>query len=85
MKQNPFAPSQESLPAASAWPQSRLVGGLVFLVGAAGSAYGALAFWIWQGLPPNNPLSGRLPSLYVLAGGMALMLFGLTVRNLHVR
>jgi len=54
-------------------------------MGVATSAYGAVAFWILHSLPPNGGGSGRLPSLYVLVGGMAAMLLGLVIRDLRLR
>ena len=45
------------------------------------TAYGAIAFFVMQSLPPNGGDSGRLPSLYIILGGLAGMLVGAVGRN----
>jgi len=86
MSQNPYETPQGNSPQpGSRRPVRAVIGLTVCLIGAGISAYGAVAFWILNRLPPNDETSGRLPSLYVLFGGMALLLVGLTIRNLRVK
>ena len=59
------------------------VGSVILAIGIAALCYGALAFWVLPGLPPNGGNSGRLPSLYILFAGVALTLVGLAVRGLR--
>ena len=60
------------------------IGTVILLAGAAILAYGAAGFWLMPTLPPNGGVNGRLPSLYVLAGGMAVAFVGLVVRGFRV-
>ena len=86
MDENPHKATDQSAGHPSrSLPIRAILGNTVCFIGAGGAAYGALAFWVFQALPPNDLISGRLPSLYLLAGGMALLLVGLTIRNLRVR
>ena len=48
-------------------------------------AYGAIAFWLIQTLPPNGPGRGRLPSVYVMGAGIVIAFLGLIVRDLRIR
>jgi hypothetical protein len=86
MDENPYQPPQANSapPASSRAPMRSIIGGAILGVGVGVSAYGALAFWVFRGLPPNDHVS-RLPSLNVMFVGMALMLFGLVFRNLRLR
>lgn len=45
------------------------------------TAYGAVAFFLVQTLPPNGGTNGRLPSLYIMLGGIIGMLVGAAGRN----
>src|SRR4051812_45357860 len=54
----------------------------IVVLGLAALAYGALGFWIVPALPPNSGWSGRLPSLYVMGGGMLAAVAGLATKSL---
>jgi hypothetical protein len=60
------------------------LGTLVLIVGIAVSLYAATAFFLRNELPPNSETS-RLPSLYLLFAGMAVMFVGTAVRNFRLR
>ncbi len=60
----------------------RMIGTVILLIGLAVTAYGAVAFFLVQSLPPNGGPNGRLPSVYILFGGMAGMFLGMVVRGL---
>ena len=75
---NPYASPTEGKAATKSGSGWNKVGTAVLVVGLATLAYGAVAFWIVQSLPPNGGASGRLPSLYVMGAGIALSLLGLT-------
>jgi hypothetical protein len=86
MSPNPYqAPQGNSTPPRSRAKIRTIIGLAILLAGLGVAVYGAVAFWVLQGLPPNNSSSGRLPSLYMLFGGMGLLLLGLTIRNLRLR
>lgn len=57
----------------------------LFVIGLAVLGYGAVAFWLVQGLPPNGGTSGRLPSLYVMGIGIVITIVGLATRDLRSR
>lgn len=59
---------------------SRLVGAIVLAVGLIVLAYGVTAFWLLTSLPPNGGAYGRLPSLYLMLGGIVTTLIGLATR-----
>jgi len=59
---------------------AKMVGTAVLGVGLAVLAYGAVAFWLIQALPPNS-VGSRLPSLYVMAAGIVVSLAGLVLRG----
>jgi hypothetical protein len=61
----------------------RTAGTITLLLGLAATCYGAIAFFAFNGLPPNDQTNGRLPSLYILLAGMAVMFLGLTLRGLR--
>ena len=63
----------------------RKSGTAILLLSAFVTAYGAVAFFLINSLPPNGGGYGRLPSLYVFLGGMGGMLLGVTIRRLHLR
>ena len=86
MSDNPYQPPEASSPAPqSGLPLRVLIGRVVLGLGIAVSAYGALAFWVMKALPPNNPIEGRLPSLYVIFAGMGAMLVGLAFRTSRMK
>ena len=62
----------------------RTIGLVILLLGLAVCAYGAVGFWVYNNLPPNDEFNGRSPSLYVIFGGMAGMLLGAAVRGLRL-
>lgn len=62
----------------------RKIGTGVLVVGLATLAYGAIAFWIIPTLPPNEPATGRLNSLFVLGAGAAASLIGLAIRETRI-
>jgi hypothetical protein len=61
----------------------RKIGTVVLAVGLAMLAYGAVAFWLINALPPNGGANGRLPSLYVMGIGIAVAIVGLIARGLR--
>lgn len=61
-------------------PVSNAVGDVLLWAGVLALTYGAVACFVIN-LPPNNPVSGRLPSIYIMAAGSVLSLVGLTMRN----
>jgi len=56
----------------------------VLIVTMLATAYGAVAFFLVQTLPPNGGTNGRLPSLYIMLGGIVGMLVGAAGRNFKV-
>ena len=64
---------------------ARTIGIAILLVGAGVTAYAALAFSLINPLPPNSPTAGRLPSLWLMFGGMAGMLLGSVIRGFGCR
>jgi hypothetical protein len=64
---------------------TRSIGTGLFLTGLAILAYGAIAFWLIKSLPPNGGPTGRLPSLYIMGGGIVAVLAGLALRDLRTR
>lgn len=82
---NPYEPPQEEMDAASpAVPPLRKIGTTILLIGLATLAYGAIACWLLQRLPPNGGGQGRLPSVYMMGIGIVIVLVGLVVRDLRV-
>ena len=63
---------------------ARKIGNAILAVAAIATAYGALAFFALTDLPPNGGVSGRLPSLYIMLGGMGGMLIGSVARDLRL-
>jgi uncharacterized membrane protein len=57
-----------------------MVGTGILILGLLVLAYGAVAFWLINSLPPNGGAQGRLPSLYVMGGGIVGVLIGLAMR-----
>ena len=53
----------------------------VLILAVLVTAYGALAYFVVRTLPPNGGGSGRLPSLYIMLGGIAGLLVGAVGRN----
>lgn len=53
----------------------------ILIVAVLVTAYGTVAFFVVQTLPPNGGTSGRLPSLYIMLGGITGMLVGAVGRN----
>jgi hypothetical protein len=91
MDENPYRPPETPHESPRRGPRiktvmtmARKLGTGILVIGIAVLAYGALAFFIKNDLPPNGGPSGRLPSLYVLFAGMAAMLLGMTVRGLRI-
>lgn len=60
------------------------IGTTILVIGILIATYGGIAFFIVNSLPPNGGENGRLPSLYLLLGGMAAMLVGTIVRGLNI-
>jgi hypothetical protein len=81
---NPYEASKETHLFANEPPSIGLkfAGGVVLLIGIILLGYGAAAFWWKPTLPPNNREFGRLPSVYVMGGGIAVSLIGLVMRTL---
>ncbi len=63
---------------------AKAAGNVVAIAGLVALAYGAVGFWLIPGLPPNNPTSGRLPSIYFLGAGILATLIGLAMRDLRL-
>ncbi|MBN1854101.1 MAG: hypothetical protein JW829_15345 [Pirellulales bacterium] len=83
--ENPFkTPKEDPAAATSARSFSKTLGTGIVLVGLAVIAYGAVAFWLIQSLPPNGGGNGRLPSLYVMGLGIVVAVVGLVARDLRV-
>ncbi|MEM8782298.1 MAG: hypothetical protein AAGE65_05505 [Planctomycetota bacterium] len=57
----------------------------LLLVSLLVAAYGCVAFFLMNDLPPNGGPQGRLPSLYVMLGGIGGMLVGTVGRNLKIK
>jgi hypothetical protein len=55
----------------------RTAGKVILILGLIATGYGALDFFVIVSLPPNDPLNGRLPSLYLILAGIPAMLIGL--------
>jgi len=58
---------------------------ILLVLGALLTAYGALGFFVFMDLPPNNSISGRLPSSCLMFGGFAGMLIGAVGRNFRLK
>jgi hypothetical protein len=63
---------------------SKILGTTILLAGLTILGYGAIAFWLIKSLPPNGGTTGRLPSLYVMGGGIVAVLIGLALRDLRL-
>lgn len=82
MTENPYKASSTEAPHSSLRMNLRRgIGTGVLVMGLLVLAYGAIALWIIPILPPNEPTTGRLNSLYVLGAGMIISLIGLAVRE----
>jgi hypothetical protein len=64
---------------------TRKFGNGILLISAIVAVYGALAFFLITSLPPNGEAYGRLPSLYILFGGISGMLVGIAFGGLRLR
>lgn len=62
----------------------RKAGTVILLLGVTATLYAACAFFLLQTLPPNDAMNGRLPSLYLLLIGMAVILLGTAIRGLRL-
>lgn len=62
----------------------RTIGTVILIAGGVLTAYAAIAFWLLKSLPPDGGHQGRLPSLYLLFTGFAVMLVGLVVLDFRV-
>lgn len=86
MIENPYnSPQPDGSYPASRLGMHRKVGTGILVVGLATLAYGAIAFWIFPMLPPNEPTTGRFNSIFVLGAGMITSLGGLAIRETRVR
>src|SRR6476660_597139 len=83
MEQNPYDAQQpDTQTRRNPNTIARQVGTATFVIGLAALAYGVCEFWLVPALPPNNGWSGRLPSLYVMGGGIVAAIVGLSVKSL---
>lgn len=87
MSNDPYEPPDSAADSASdsaaghdRSPVSNAGGDILLWAGMLALTYGAVACFVIN-LPPNNPVSGRLPSIYIMAAGSVLSLVGLTMRN----
>lgn len=87
MSNDPYEPPETAADSSSDAPSghdrspvSNAVGDVLLWAGVLALTYGAVACFLIN-LPPNNPVSGRLPSIYIMAAGSVLSLVGLTMRN----
>ncbi len=83
--ENPYKTPEDIASPSS--PQRNLLkaaGTAVVFVGLAVLAYGAIAFWLINSLPPNGGANGRLPSLYVMGVGIIVVVIGLIARDLRL-
>lgn len=62
----------------------RKIGLGMLVLGAVVTLYGALGFFVWMEIWPNNEFEGRLPSLWVMFSGMGAMLTGAAVKGLRM-
>ncbi|MBN1911213.1 MAG: hypothetical protein JW818_15820 [Pirellulales bacterium] len=82
---NPFkTPKEDSSSSTPSRRPSNVLGTGILLVGLSVVAYGAVAFWLIQSLPPNGGGNGRLPSLYVMGVGIVVAVVGLIARDFRV-
>jgi hypothetical protein len=83
MSNDPYEPPETASDSPSGHDRSTVanpVGDILLWAGMLALTYGAVACFLIN-LPPNNPVSGRLPSIYIMAAGSVLSLVGLTMRN----
>jgi hypothetical protein len=64
---------------------TRKFGNGILWISVVVAAYGALAFFLITSLPPNGEAHGRLPSLYILFGGISGMFMGIAFGGLRLR
>jgi CDP-diglyceride synthetase len=57
------------------------IGKFVLAFGTVTLIYGVTAFWLLPNLPPNNPVTGRLPCLYVIGVGIVATVMGLALKG----
>jgi len=82
---NPYeAPKDKAAAPTPTRHVSKMIGTGVLVAGLAILAYGAIAFWLINVLPPNGGANGRLPSLYVMGAGILVAVVGLVARDLHL-
>lgn len=86
MSDNPYAsPTASSDPSLGArrWSALKVLGTICLVVGLLGLVYGIVACFVIS-LPPNNPVSGRLPSIYIMGAGGVLSVIGFAMRDLRI-
>ena len=87
MSDNPYA-APVSTSASSCgqrwWSAFKVLGTICLAVGLLQLVYGALACFVIRNLPPNNAVSGRLPSIYIMGLGGILSVIGLAMRDLRI-
>jgi hypothetical protein len=86
MDPNPYATptASDPKPPDSNRRIARGIGTAILAAGLVVLAYGAVAFWLVQSLPPNGGASGRLPSLYVMGVGILGAIIGMVVRDVRL-
>ncbi len=62
----------------------QLTGKFVLVIGGLILAYAAAAFWLFNELPPNDAIHGRLPSLYLMGAGIVIVVVGLIASDQRV-
>ena len=63
---------------------SQTIGTFVLVIGGLILAYAAAAFWLFNDLPPNDAIHGRLPSLYLMGAGIVIAVVGLIASDQRV-
>ena len=79
---NPYeSPEDHATETRPAPHRPRAIGTVVLVAGLVILAYGAVAFWLVNSLPPNGGVQGRLPSVYVMGVGLVVAVAGLIARD----
>ena len=61
-----------------------MIGTFILVIGGLILAYAATAFWLFNDLPPNDAIHGRLPSLYLMGAGIVIAVVGLIASDQRV-
>lgn len=85
MRDNPYAspvPTDAPLADDGRWSAMKVLGTVGAIAGLCALVYGAVACFVVS-LPPNNPVSGRLPSIYIMVAGGIFAVIGFAMRDLR--